>query len=400
MAHYHWAQSLHSSRAFLLQPSFSLDCTYVSPAVRELVMTYGWNATAYQILNPGMNHWFCRSIPAVVGYTKRHNTLLVAGEPVCPHDLLPSVVSAFETFTRQQQCRVCYVCAEKRLRDLFDGSGDHGMVTIGSQPVWDPHEWPVIVKTRRSLRGQWNRSRNKGVVIEAAPPETGSTDSELTRILSEWLKVRSLPPFHFLAEPDTLDGVVTDRVLLVARRGGEAVAYLVASPIVQRNGYLIEQVVRSPRSPNGASELPIDAAMKRFAQEGRTYVTTGLVALASVANSELMKNPFWLRELMLLARAHANRFYNFKGLEHFRNKMAPKRWDTIYAVSNERAFSPGTLYALGEAFSGIAPWRAIAIGIGKAVAQEAGKIRRQAGHNRGKPRAKGTVPRRPEHTRL
>ena len=25
---------------------------------RELVMSYGWNATCYQILNPGIEHWF------------------------------------------------------------------------------------------------------------------------------------------------------------------------------------------------------------------------------------------------------------------------------------------------------------------------------------------------------
>ena len=25
---------------------------------RDLVMTHGWNATAYQIVNPGIDHWF------------------------------------------------------------------------------------------------------------------------------------------------------------------------------------------------------------------------------------------------------------------------------------------------------------------------------------------------------
>ena len=24
---------------------------------RELILAYGWNATAYQILNPGIEHW-------------------------------------------------------------------------------------------------------------------------------------------------------------------------------------------------------------------------------------------------------------------------------------------------------------------------------------------------------
>lgn len=336
-------------------------------------MTYGWNATAYQILNPGIDHWFDPGAPAVVGYTRRRNTLLVAGGPVCPPGALGSVVSEFERFARQQDCGVCYVCCEERLRELFRESRHHSAVTIGAQPIWDPRQWPHILGSRRSLRAQLNRSRNKGVVVEPIPPEEACNGLPLGGILSAWLKARCLPPLHFLADPDVLKGMVTDRVLLVARQHGQVVAYLVASPIMQRNGYLIEQLVRSPRSPNGTGELLIDAAMRRFAETGRTYATPGLVPLTTFANSRAMNNPAWLRALMLLARAHANRFYNFRGLERFRAKMAPARWDIIYAISNERAFSPWTLYALGEAFSGIAPWRAISIGIARAVAQQLGR---------------------------
>jgi hypothetical protein len=32
-------------------------------SARELVMTYGWNTTAYQILNPGLRHWFAPDVP-------------------------------------------------------------------------------------------------------------------------------------------------------------------------------------------------------------------------------------------------------------------------------------------------------------------------------------------------
>ena len=73
---------------------------------------------------------------------------------------------------------------------------------------------------------------------------------------------------------------------------------------------------------------------------------------------------------MQFARLHANRFYNFKGLEHFRVKMSPLAWETIYAISNESHFSISTLYSIGAAFSGIPPWHAVAIGVTKAIRQE------------------------------
>jgi hypothetical protein len=51
-------------------------------------------------------------------------------------------------------------------------------------------------------------------------------------------------------------------------------------------------------------------------------------------------------------------------------KMAPDRWETIYAIANRPQFSPRSLYAMGAAFSGIPPWAAIGIGAAKAVRDE------------------------------
>src|SRR5262245_66490610 len=50
---------------------------------RELVLRYGWNATAYQIINPGIELWFSPICEAVVGFVRARNTLVVAGAPVC-----------------------------------------------------------------------------------------------------------------------------------------------------------------------------------------------------------------------------------------------------------------------------------------------------------------------------
>jgi phosphatidylglycerol lysyltransferase len=247
---------------------------------------------------------------------------------------------------------------------------------IGAQPVWNPQTWAALVLSRRSLRAQLARARNKAVTVHAMSSAEGRDNPELDRVLGEWLDVRGLPPLHFLVEPRPLRGAVADRVLLVARRAGLVVGFLVASPIAARNGYLIEQVARSPRAPNGSSELLIDAAM-RGSPAGKTYATLGLVALSSQASAAGAINPWWLRIMMTFARAHATRFYNFRGLERFRTKMAPSHWETIFAISNERGFSLRTLYAMGGAFSGISPWRALGLGIVRAVCQETRRLRRR-----------------------
>ncbi len=338
-------------------------------------MRYGWNSTAYQILNPGIQHWFHPTGQAVVGYVRKHRYLLVAGAPVCAPEALSAITQAFEQFAAGQSCRVCYVCAAQRLRAILEHSPHHCEIAVGAEPVWNPARWPEILKRRRSLRAQLNRAANKAVRIDQTNPAAAANDPEFHRVLTDWIATRGLPPLHFMVEPEVLRGVLDDRLVFAARLNNRLVAYLVASPVAARNGYLIEELARSRQAPNGTSELLIDAAMNHFAAQRCDYVSMGLVALSG---DGLRHNPAWLRALMFFARAHANRFYNFRGLEQFRAKMEPCRWDAISFIANEKRFSLSALYATGAAFSGISPVRAIVLGAIKGAAQEIRTLRRRA----------------------
>jgi phosphatidylglycerol lysyltransferase len=318
---------------------------------RQLVLQHGYNATAYQILNPGITHWFSTSHPAVVGYVPRGRTWVAAGAPVCAAEHLLDVTHEFERAAANQNRRVCYVIAADRLENLLADSPGHARVVLGAQPVWNPQHWPQILRHRASLRAQLSRARNKGVTILPANPVAARNDPALHQCLAQWLDHRPMPTLHFLVEPDTFHGPLDDRRLFVASHQDKTVAFLLASPIPQRNGFLVEQIIRSPHAPNGTAELLIDALMTSLTDSGHTYVTMGLVALSHHADSGLQSNPAWLRTLMTWARAHANRFYHFNGLEHFRTKMIPDRWETLYAISNEKRFTPATLHNLLGAFA-------------------------------------------------
>jgi phosphatidylglycerol lysyltransferase len=337
---------------------------------RELVLRYGWNSTAYQILNPGIEHWFSTSAPGVVGFVRRGRTWVTAGAPVCAQADLPAVVAEFEQAAARSHRRVCYVAAGSRLRDHFLHSPTHTPVVIGAQPAWEPARWPAILRQRRSLRAQLSRARNKGVAIHRQPATDARDDPAFRACLDDWLASRPLPPMHFLVEPAILDSPLDDRLLFVARQEGRLVAFLLASPIPERGGYLVEQIIRSHNAPNGAAELLIDAAMTDLAAAGHRYLTMGLVALATHVQQETRSNPFWLRFLMAWARAHGRRFYHFDGLEHFRTKMCPDAWEPIYAISNEPRFSPRSLYALLAAFAGESLPRTVARGLARAIASE------------------------------
>ncbi|HEY2374582.1 MAG TPA: DUF2156 domain-containing protein [Gemmatimonadaceae bacterium] len=347
---------------------------------RELVMLHGWNATAYQIVNPGMSLWFSAMGDAVVGYVERRRTRVVAGSPVCAKHRLADVISEFERECAQGRRRVCYFGAEARLEELLRSHHRHAMVLLGAQPSWNPAHWPGIVASKSSLRAQVNRSRNKGIVVEPMSADEATGHPSLIRVLTEWLATRGLPPMHFLVEPDTLTRLFDRRIFVARSRSSEIVAFLVASPAPARGGWLVEQFVRGRHAPNGTVELLLDSAMRALAGEGYDYVTLGLAPL-SRHGAGPTANPMWLRLLLRLVKAHGRRFYNFEGLDNFKAKFLPERWEPVYAIVNEPRFSPGALYAIAGAFSDGSPVSTIARALWRAARTESRWLRRRLLHS-------------------
>jgi phosphatidylglycerol lysyltransferase len=335
---------------------------------RELVLKYGWNSTAYQILHPDMEHWFSEDGDAVVGYVQRGRVFVVAGSPICAESRLLDVAEEFERYAAAKGYRVCFFAAGTRLRALLD-QGTHSTVVMGAQPSWNPEHWSDILSKSSSLRAQLNRAKNKGVSVSEWTTKRAQSDSALRACLDEWLSTRSFPRLHFLTETVSLDHL-QDRRIFVAEREGSPIGFLVASPVPDRNGWLVEQIVRGNSTPNGAVELMVDDAMRTFADESSEYVTLGLAPLSRRAHSEDVQRVAWLKLLMAWVRAHGRRFYNFEGLDAFKAKFKPDAWEPIYAISNEPRFSFGTLYAVAAAFSEGSPVWAVARALWMAVLQE------------------------------
>jgi phosphatidylglycerol lysyltransferase len=332
-------------------------------------MRYGWNATAYQILNPGIALWFAAAGDAVIGYVRRSGVRVVAGAPVCAPERLGDVVREFAGDAHARGDRVCYFGAGERLEQTIRMHGACGTVGLGAQPSWDPRRWGEMIARRASVRAQLNRARNKGVAVARWRAGRAERSPELEMLLRQWLEGLGLPPLHFLIETDTI-ALTRDRRIFVAERAGTAMAYLVASPVPARHGWLIEQIVRGRSAPNGTTELLVDAAMRALADEGAEYVTLGLAPLSRHSRSADPAVPAWLRLLLRWVRAHGRRFYDFDGLDRFKSKFSPEAWEEIIAIDDRAPFSPRAMWAITAAFGGESPMTLFVRTIARAIAQE------------------------------
>jgi phosphatidylglycerol lysyltransferase len=337
---------------------------------RELVLRYGWNAMAYQILNPGMRLWFSAGGEGVAGYVCANNYRVVAGAPICPPERLAETAAELAADTRRARQRLCYFGAQDRMAGLLTERGAASALLLGAQPAWDPRRWHGIVAGKASLRAQLARARNKGVTVEPwRSSHQPALQPALQRCLNEWIERRGLPPMHFLVEWNILPHLL-DRRLFVAERAGQVVGFLIASPIPLRNGWLIEQIIRGRAAPNGTSELLLDTAMRALAEKGAGYVTLGLSPLSGAVPQDPFP-PWEIRLLLAWVRVHGRRFYNFEGLERFKRKFQPESWEPIYAVTNRRRISLRTLYAVAGAFGGTSPVLFIGRALLRSLAQEA-----------------------------
>jgi phosphatidylglycerol lysyltransferase len=347
-----------------------------APRARALILAYGWNATAYQILNPGIEHWFSRDGDAVIGFVTQAGTRVVAGAPVCRAERLAAVVAEFGASATAAGVHVCYFGAGSRLEGLLIPTGRWSAASLGAQPSWDPTHWPAIVSSRASLRAQLNRARNKQVQVAEWDAARGMTNADVRRCLAEWLADRRLPPLHFLVEPETLDRL-EDRRLFVASRENRVVGFLLASPIPARSGWLVEQIIRGHAAPNGTAELLLDAAMRALAAGGAHYVTLGLSPLSRHSRFDLHRMPRWLRLVLRWVRAHGRRFYNFEGLDRFKAKFSPDEWEEIVALADAPHFPPRALWAIATAFAQESPVILVTRAVVRAIRQEAGWLRRR-----------------------
>jgi phosphatidylglycerol lysyltransferase len=336
---------------------------------RELVERYGWNAAAFQILNPGVACWFSAAGDAVVGYDKYARTRVVVGGPVCADDRLGGVVAEFERDAARAGERAMYFGAGSRLERLASADGGYAFLLLGAQPVWDPREWHETVRRKKSLRAQLNRATNKGVVVTEWPAARASESPALRRVLREWLATRGLPPLHFMTEANIL-GVLEGRRVFVAEQGSEAIAFLVATPVPARDGWLVEQWPRLPTAPNGTTHLLVDAAMRAFAEAGSHYATLGLAPLSDRAGEPAEGQQWWLRLLLRWVRAHGRRFYNFRGLDAFKASMMPRDWEPIYAIARGDHVSVGMLRAIAGVFGGGSPVRLVVRALVMGIARE------------------------------
>jgi len=340
---------------------------------KQLVRAFGRTATCWQILSPELAHWFADRGDAVVGYATHRRVRVVAGEPVCAVDRLEAVCRDFERQAAAAGEQVCYLAAEREMAQRLQRLGGHAVAAIGAQPIWHPAALAAGVQETASLRHQLNRARNKGLIVSEWPSNRFAHPG-LQDCLAFWLAGKPLPVLGFMTDPYLLSRPAGRR-LWVAQIAGAPVGYAVLTPVPARKGWLVEQIVRGAGAPNGAAESLVAAAAQAAALEGSCFITLGASPLSRRGAHCAPRPPLWFRAITSWMRAHGTRFYNFRGLEHFKAKFNPQAWEPVFAVCAQPHLRLAAFYAVMGAFTGHSPVLAALQAMGHGLAIEIRRLR-------------------------
>src|SRR5690349_19805634 len=197
--------------------------------VLALLKAHGWNATSFQVLEPGFRYWFDGD-DACVAYVDAGGSMVVAGAPITSLARMAEVTRAFVAFAAEAGKRASFFATESR----FHGATGWRAMRIGDQPVWAPGDLAATLARSRSLREQLRRARAKGVTVRRLEPAeltpAHPTRPHVDALIERWLATRPMAPMGFLVQVHPYV-FPEERRGFVAEIDGRVVGFLGVIPI-------------------------------------------------------------------------------------------------------------------------------------------------------------------------
>lgn len=293
----------------------------MTPALKEEIRSHlilhGREAATLLGMREGFSH--LRHNNSILSYWESGSFWISLGAPAAPTADLKKDVVFFNASALQQKRKLIFTAIEST--DWLPTG--YQLVKIGELPIWEPSLWQNAVTSSANLREQLRRARAKNIELryfdQAARFADDTVWSEpFFSVAHSWFASRNLPPLSFALTPQKKIAV-GQQAIVAAYRAGELIAFCRLIPAYESRGWLIENVFRTRRAPNGTTELLFDHVIKTAEEQRKEMVTLGMVPLYD-SDSLTLK----------IVKRSFSHFYNFEGLLQFRKKLEPNSWKPIY----------------------------------------------------------------------
>ncbi|MGH8460941.1 MAG: phosphatidylglycerol lysyltransferase domain-containing protein [Stenotrophobium sp.] len=309
-------------------------CVALEPAETLLSAQarYGYNPHALISLHQDGRVWRHPSSSGGIVFQRVGNVWLAAGDPISPASEQRSLVASFFEAALAAGAMPAFVPAtEQFARNALDWG--YTVVKVGASPYFDLQSWDPRGNHARHLRWSINRARREDLHIEATSFQPTLAD-ECREVCASWLATRpAAANFGWLFSLEPMCFGEHKRFFTARNRQGTLVGLLAASPIPDRKGWYLEDVLRRGDSPDGTADLLVYEALTTLRLEGYSEATLGTALLAEdgadlTPSSTWTVTQFGLRQ----AKKALGDVYHFDGIRNFKAKFVPSRWEGEYAI--------------------------------------------------------------------
>jgi phosphatidylglycerol lysyltransferase len=308
----------------------------------RLQASYGYNAHSLVSITPGALTWTIPGIDGVIIYSEFGRVWLAAGDPLGRTEDLKSLAEGFMAAAAKALRIAAFVPTTERFARVGIELG-LSAIKIGAAPYFDLKVWQPRGNRAKKMRAGVNRALRAGVRIEIVESFDEQLRKEAADLCLKWLSSRRAGTnFGWLLALDPF--LRADRKKVFAARAGDdrLVGLLAASPIPTRDGWYLEDVLRSDDAPQGTADLLVFETLRRLKAEGSTMATLGTAPLSTEGVDELSTHDHPVIERALrLASKRLSAFYNFAGLRRFKAKFVASRWESEYALVQHGVLVPG-----------------------------------------------------------
>ena len=302
---------------------------------------HGYNAHTLIGIATGTRVWICTETEGAVAYNEFGKVWLVSGDPLTSVENLAKVSDRFLRKARAEGRAVGFMPATEQFAKQSSGLGLRA-IKIGSAPYFNLATWAPRGDRAKKARAGVNQARRAGVHVS----EVINVDERLIReaacLCKSWQATRrSAIRFEWLFTVDLFQHKEKKKYFTARDANGKLVGFLAASPIPARDGWYLEDVLRSRHAPNGTTDLLVVEVLDSLKHSGAKLATLGtaLMAAEGVADPDIHVSSVLSRATWFVARC-CSIFYNFDGVRRFKAKFAPSWWESEYVLISRNVTAP------------------------------------------------------------
>jgi phosphatidylglycerol lysyltransferase len=312
----------------------------------KLYQLHGYNAHALVGISRKIRLWTSLETKGAVAYNEFGKVWLVAGDPLASAEDLVQVSRSFLRKAGASGRVVAFMPATEQFAKYNSELGLRA-IKIGAAPYFDLTTWAPRGDRAKKARAGVNHARRAGVQVTEVVEVNEKLRRETACLCKSWLTTRrSAIRFEWLFSVDLFQHKEHKRYFTARDANGKLIGFLAASPIPARNGWYLEDVLRSKNAPKGTTDLLVVEVLDALKRSGASLATLGttLIATEGGAGNDVHISPLLSKLAWSVARCFSI-FYNFNGVRRFKNKFAPSWWESEYALMSPNFMAPPRVFS-------------------------------------------------------